>query len=85
LPKFIVTLFVEKSPLPVLAANVIVLAELEISVRLPPPYIEPPMPAPPATCKAPVVVLTEFVVDWMVAVVATVRPFLTLKSCEVAI
>jgi hypothetical protein len=40
---------------------------------------------PPDTIKAPVVVDVELVVPSIVAVVATTRPFLTLKSICIAI
>jgi hypothetical protein len=45
----------------------------------------PENPAPPATISAPVVGLIEFAVPEIVAVVATTRPFLTLKSLMNAI
>ena len=52
---------------------------------VPPTYRSPPIPTPPATVSAPESVLVLVRVDRIVAVVLTVRPFLTTKSLCVAI
>ena len=44
-----------------------------------------PIPTPPSTTRAPVIVEIAFVSDKIVAVVPTTRPFLTLKSLLFAI
>ena len=73
--------------LPLAIVNVALVAGFVIVTLLilPPVWIFPENPAPPDTTSAPVVGLIEFAVPEIVAVVATTRPFLTLKSLMNAI
>jgi hypothetical protein len=53
-----------------------------VAVTAPPTNSPPPNPAPPLTIRAPVVVEKVLEFDWIVAVVTTNRPFLTIKSLD---